>query len=73
MTQVENMIKKILRTSLGRAAVYTFGHILIAMFVVKGITGSDWVEAGTVALVEPAINGVWYYILDKMITKYAHI
>jgi len=31
------MIKKILRTSLGRAGVYTCGHILIAAFVVKGI------------------------------------
>ena len=67
------MIKKILRTSLGRAGVYTCGHILIAAFVVRGITGADWIEAGTVALIEPAINGVWYYILDKVITKYAHI
>ena len=73
MIQVVNMIKNILKTSLGRAAVYTFGHILIAMFVVKSITGSDWIEAGIVALVEPAINGVWYYILDKVITKYANI
>ena len=67
------MIKNILRTSLGRAAVYTCGHILIAMFVVKSITGSNWIEAGIVALVEPAINGVWYYILDKVITNYANI
>jgi len=67
------MIKKILRTSLGRAGVYTCGHILIAAFVVRGITGADWIEAGTVALIEPAINGVWYYILDKVITKYANI
>ena len=73
MIQVVNMIKNILKTSLGRAAVYTFGHILIAMFVVKSITGSNWIEAGTVALIEPAINGVWYYILDKVITKYANI
>ena len=67
------MIKNILKTSLGRSAVYTCGHILIAMFVVKSITGSNWIEAGTVALIEPAINGVWYYILDKVITKYANI
>ena len=67
------MIKSILRTSLGRAAVYTCGHILIAMFLVKSLTGSNWIEAGTVALVEPAVNGIWYYILDKVITNYAHI
>ncbi len=66
-------MKTILRTSLGRAVVYTCGHILIAMFVVKSLTGSDWIEAGTVALVEPAVNGLWYYILDKVITNYANI
>ena len=67
------MIKNILKTSLGRAAVYTCGHILIAMFLVKSLTGSNWIEAGTVALVEPAVNGIWYYVLDKVITSYAHI
>ena len=27
-------------------------------------------EAGLVALIEPAINGVWFYILHKLWTLY---
>ena len=56
-------------TSLGRAIVYTFGHVIIAMTVVSLLTGASLFEAGLVAMVEPTINGCWYYILDKMWTK----
>ncbi len=57
-------------TSIGRALIYTIGHIIIAMSVVSVVTGASLFEAGIVALVEPTINGVWFYILDKMFTKY---
>ena len=57
-------------TSAGRAMVYTFGHVLIAMTVVSVITGASLWEAGAVALVEPTINGFWYYGLDKIWSKY---
>ena len=57
-------------TSIGRALIYTIGHIIIAMSVVSVVTGASLFEAGSVALVEPTINGVWFYILDKMFTKY---
>ena len=56
-------------TSAGRALVYTIGHIIIAMTVVSVLTGASLFEAGLVAMVEPTINGCWYYILDKMWTK----
>ena len=56
-------------TSAGRALVYTIGHIIIAMTVVSVLTGASLFEAGLVALVEPTINGCWYYILDKIWTK----
>lgn len=56
-------------TSEGRALVYTFGHVIIAMTVVSLLTGASLFEAGLVAMVEPTINGCWYYILDKMWTK----
>ena len=56
-------------TSLGRALVYTCGHVIIAMTVVSVLTGASLFEAGLVAMVEPTINGFWYYILDKMWTK----
>ena len=62
------MIKVIIQTSLGRALIYTSGHIIIAMTVVSILTGASLFEAGLVALIEPTINGAWYYILDKLWT-----
>ena len=56
--------------SLALALVYTLGHIIIAMTVVSVMTGASLFEAGAVALVEPAINGFWFYILHKLWTKY---
>ena len=60
------MFKVVASTSAGRALVYTVGHIIIAMTVVSVLTGASLWEAGLVALVEPTINGFWYYILDKI-------
>ena len=65
---INYMIKVIIQTSLGRALVYTSGHIIIAMSVVSILTGASLFEAGLVALIEPTINGAWYYILDKLWT-----
>ena len=56
-------------TSFGRALIYTCGHVIIAMTVVSLLTGASLFEAGLVALVEPTINGFWYYLLDKLWTK----
>ena len=71
MTEFTNGIFKVIaKTSAGRALIYTCGHIIIAMSVVSVVTGASLFEAGIVALVEPTINGVWYYTLDKMCSKY---
>ena len=66
----KGIFKVIASTSVGRALVYTCGHIFIAMSVVSVLTGASLWEAGLVALVEPTINGFWYYLLDKFWTKY---
>ena len=67
MTEFTSGIFKVVAsTSVGRALVYTAGHIIIAMTVVSLLTGASLWEAGLVALVEPTINGFWYYILDKI-------
>lgn len=42
------------------ALIYTLGHIIIAINVVYWLTHASLFEAGLVALVEPAINGVWF-------------
>jgi uncharacterized membrane protein len=63
---IYNTLTKLLGTSLGRTIVYTIGHIIIAMTSNRLITGADWRLAGLDAIIEPMINGVWYYMLDKL-------
>ena len=61
-----NSIKKqLIGSSIARAIVYTIGHIIIAATCNVFITGSSLELAAVDALVEPIINGVWYYFLDK--------
>tara|TARA_E500000318_G_C3477571_1_gene179120 strand:- start:103 stop:327 length:225 start_codon:yes stop_codon:yes gene_type:complete len=48
------------------ALTYTFGHIIIAANVIYWFTGATIWEAGAVALIEPAINGLWFFILHKV-------
>ena len=70
-TGIFEVLKKMMKgNSLVLAVIYTLGHIVIAMTVVSTMTGASLWEAGTVALVEPAINGVWFYILHNLWKKY---
>ena len=50
-------------SSIALAFIFFIGHIIIAMTVVSLMTGASLFEAGAVAIVEPAINSVWFYIL----------
>ena len=52
-------------SSISLALIYTIGHVIIAMTVVSVMTGASIWEAGAVALVEPSINGIWFYMLHK--------
>ena len=67
---IQGAIKKLITgSSFGIAIVYTLGHIVIAMAVVSTLTGASLWEAGLVALVEPSINGVWFFVLHKTYKK----
>ena len=67
---IQGAIKKFLiASSIGLAVIYTIGHIIIAMTVVSLMTGASLWEAGAVALIEPTINGVWFFILHKTYKK----
>ena len=57
------------KSSITFALIYTVGHVIIAMTVVSVMTGASLWEAGTVALIEPAINGVWFYVLHSLWRK----
>ena len=67
-------IKKFIEKNKGsllRTLVFTLGHFVIAATILK-ILDPDiamWV-AVTDAIIEPLINSVWYYVLDRVwITK----
>ena len=67
---IQGAIKKLVSgSSVTLAVIYTLGHIVIAMTVVSIMTGASLWEAGAVALIEPSINGIWFYILHKTYKK----
>ena len=55
--------------SLLLAGVYTVGHIFIAMACTLLITGTTLDLAAMDALIEPIINGFWFYFLHKVWKK----
>jgi len=61
-----NAVKDKMDESLLLAIIFFIGHIIIAMVVVSAITGASIWEAGAVAIVEPAVNSVWFYVLHKL-------
>ena len=73
MSEFNNGIFKVIKNNVEEsvilAVIFFIGHIIIAMIVVSIITGASIWEAGAVALVEPAINSVWFYILHKLWKK----
>lgn len=48
-----------------RTLIYTIGHFFIAAACVMYFTGATFSVAITSAIVEPLINSVWYFLLDK--------
>ena len=66
-----NSLKNKMDESFALALIFFIGHILIAMTVVSIITGASIWEAGAVALVEPAVNSVWFYVLHKLWKKFS--
>ena len=67
-----NILRKLGTSSLALALIYTLCHIIIAMSVVSVMTGASLWEAGAVALIEPSINGVWFYVLHKIWRKFSN-
>tara|TARA_B100001248_G_scaffold261260_1_gene251847 strand:- start:441 stop:677 length:237 start_codon:yes stop_codon:yes gene_type:complete len=71
---IQGAIRKLISgSSVGLAIIYTLGHIVIAMTVVSIMTGASLWEAGAVALIEPSINGIWFYILHSSWKRYKGI
>ena len=67
---IQGALKRLITgSSITLAVVYTLGHIIIAMSVVSLMTGASLWEAGAVALIEPSINGIWFYVLHSLWKK----
>ena len=58
-------------SSVTLAVVYTLGHMLIAIACVMIITGASLELATIDAIVEPLINGVWFYVLHETWKRYS--
>jgi len=66
-----NLLKKLVGgSSIVLATVYTVGHITIAMTCNYLITGAQLELAAVDAIVEPVINGFWFYILHQTWKRY---
>ena len=50
-------------------AIYTIGHIFVAMICNRIITGASLDMAAADAFVEPIINGFWFYFLLVYLKK----
>jgi uncharacterized membrane protein len=70
MNDIRNRIIQTFKKMIGEssfvlAVIYTLGHIVIAMICIRVITGAQMNLAAVDAIVEPMINGVWFYLLHK--------
>jgi len=53
--------------SILRTLVFTLGHFIIAATILKILDpGIEMWVAVTDAIVEPLVNAVWFYILDRL-------
>jgi uncharacterized membrane protein len=64
------VIKKLLQNSIAgtnlRTAVFTSGHFFIDFFVITLVTGATIGQATLASFIAPLINGVWYWLLDRL-------
>jgi uncharacterized membrane protein len=52
-----------------RTLIFTVGHFFIDFYVITLVTGATIEQATIASLVAPAINGVWYWVLDRAWTQ----
>ena len=58
------------RGSLLRTAIFTIGHMAIAITCLMLIADVPFFIALTDAIVEPIVNAVWYFVFDRIwVTK----
>lgn len=67
---MNKVLEKIVESNKGtlvRTAIFTIGHFIIAATILKILDpGIEMWVAMTDAVVEPLVNSVWYYVLDRI-------
>ena len=66
LSKVNTLIHSL--SSFGLSIAYTVGHIVIAWACATVIFQADFLLASADAIIEPIINGFWFFLLHK----YAH-
>ncbi len=70
---MNKVLEKIVESNKGtlvRTIIFTIGHFIIAATILKILDpGIEMWVAMTDAVVEPLVNSVWYYILDRIWVK----
>ena len=66
LSKVNTLIHSL--SSFGLSIVYTVGHIVIAWACATVIFQADFFLASADAIIEPVINGFWFFLLHR----YAH-
>ena len=75
MTELTKGIFKLLKRLIGEssialAIIYTIGHIFIATICNWVISGAAMELAAIDAIVDPIINGMWFYALHKLAKRF---
>lgn len=52
-----------------RTVIFTVGHFFIDFYVITLVTGATIEQATLASLLAPAINGCWYWLLDRFWTQ----
>lgn len=52
-----------------RTVIFTVGHFFIDFYVITLVTGATIEQATVASLLAPAINGCWYWLLDRFWTQ----
>lgn len=63
LSKVNTLIHSL--SSFGLSIVYTIGHIIIAWACATVIFQTNFFLASADAIIEPIINGFWFYLLHK--------
>tara|TARA_B100001027_G_C16151997_1_gene278589 strand:+ start:87 stop:314 length:228 start_codon:yes stop_codon:yes gene_type:complete len=70
---MNKVLEKIVESNKGtlvRTIIFTIGHFIIAATILKILDpGIEMWVAMTDAVVEPLVNSVWYYVLDRIWVK----